>query len=539
MSIQKVFLISADKLVVKQLKYKAMRYYSVLLAFLLLSFATNAKPLTNPDKDGEVIPWLTQQYKEYWLNENIYQSEAVNKKYLTAAMLAKVYRASNVADANLMTRSQDVTSYAARSVTCRHLEGNWYAVSWRFSPDGSLTDIPVRVTGTEGNYRISYVTPFWGGTEYGDSLFETSRQPVDQESTAEHFVRSFYERYLSAYILMPDTLEQELSHLRSAYCSESVLQAFDKKRKIMQRMDGTPFYDLLVGESDFDAFWKDNFKIRPVDDRTFEVSYDIFKNGQAPGVRFHVQVGKRDGKYLIENISDLRHAPATNGGNVCTFMVEDSLLYDYQPEFADDMKLICLHFLTWPEGYPSDRPLSAEIRFTIASDGKITDVVPDADSEEVKDEMEHMFSSLPKALPAWQDGKAVASTCVLRLHLDKSEWERYQRKKAESDSLIRFSQVHVNPEIPACPSDGLDVFQNYLGTLLPEKSSGKLLYSFVVRKDGRMSEITCVRNFTKNQELEKKVTKALTTMSEKFRWHPASANFVFVESKFSIPITLR
>ena len=237
------------------------------------------------------------------MNEDIHRTEDANKKYLTKAMLVKVYRASNVVDANLMTRSQDVTSYAAQSVTCRHLDGNWYAVSWRFSPDGSLTDIPVRVVGTEGNYRISYVTPFWGGTKYGDSLFEISRQPVDQESTAEHFVRSFYERYLSAYILMPDTLEQELFHLRSAYCAEPVLQAFDKKRETMQRMDGVPFYDLLVGESDFDAFWKDSFKIRPVDDRTFEVSYDIFKDGQAPEVCFRVQVGKNDGKYFIEKIN--------------------------------------------------------------------------------------------------------------------------------------------------------------------------------------------------------------------------------------------
>lgn len=512
-----------------------MNYRVVLLGLLLLPWAANSKPLTNSDQDEGVIPWLTQQYKEYWLNENIHRTEAVNKKYLTTAMLANVYRASNVVDANLMTRSQDVTSYAAQSMTCRHLDGNWYAVSWRFSPDGSLTDIPVRVVGTEGNYRISYVTPFWGGTKYGDSLFEISRQPVDQESMAEHFVRSFYERYLSAYILMPDTLEQELSHLRSAYCAEPVLQAFDKKRENMQRMDGVPFYDLLVGESDFDAFWKDSFEIRPVDDRTFEVSYDIFKDGQAPKVCFHVQVGKSDGKYLIEKVSEIRNALSTDGENVCTFMVEDSQLYDYQPEFADNVKLICLHFLKWPEGYPSEQPLSAEVRFTIAPDGKITDVVPDADSPAVKQEMERMFSSLPKALPAWQDGKAVASSCVVRLHLSKSEWDQCQRKETEADSR----PVYVDPELPAHPSDGLEAFQNYLSTLLPEESSGKLLYSFVVKKDGRMSEITCVRNSTKNPDLEKKVTESLTKMSEKFRWHPASSNFIFVESKFSIPITLK
>lgn len=279
-----------------------MNHRFALFLFSLLPFAANAEPLMTPDKEGEVVSWLTRQYKEYWLNEDVNLTEDGNKNYLTPAMLAKAYRASNVVDANVMTRSQDVTSYAARSVSCRHLDGDWYAVSWRFSPSDSLTDIPVRVVGTEGNYHISYVTPFWGGTKYGDSLFEVSRQPVDQESTAEHFVRSFYDRYLSAYVLMPDTLEQELSHLRSAYCSNSVLRAFDKKRKSMLQEDGTPSYDLLVGESDFDAFWKDSFKIRPVDDRNFEVSYAIFQDGRAPEVRFHVQVGKSDGKYLIEKI---------------------------------------------------------------------------------------------------------------------------------------------------------------------------------------------------------------------------------------------
>lgn len=191
--------------------------------------------------------------------------------------------------------------------------------------------------------------------------------------------------------------------------------------------------------------------------------------------------------------------------------------------------------MKWPEGYPSEQPLSAEVRFTIGPDGKITDVVPEADSPAVKQEMERMFSSLPKALPAWQDGKAVASSCVVRLNLSKSEWDQCQRKETEADSR----PVYVDPELPARPSDGLDAFQNYLSTLLPEESSGKLLYSFVVKKDGRMSEITCVRNSTKNPDLEKKVTESLTKMSENFRWHPASANFVFVESKFSIPITLK
>lgn len=242
---------------------------------------------------------------------------------------------------------------------------------------------------------------------------------------------------------------------------------------------------------------------------------------------------------LFSLVSVILKAQDPVSKEVCNFVVEDSQQYDYQPEFAVDMKLICFHFLKWPEGYPSERPLSAEIRFTIGSDGEITDIVPDADSPEVKGEIERMFSSLPKALPAWQDGKAVVSTCVLRLHMDKSAWDRYQRKEAETDSLIRFGRVHVNPELPAIPSDGMDIFQNYLTTLLPEKSSGKLFYSFVVKKDGRMSEITCVRNSTKDQELEKKVTKALITMSEKFRWRPASAGFAFVDSKLSIPITLK
>lgn len=516
-----------------------MNHRFALFLFSLLPFAANAEPLMAPDKDGGVVSWLTQQYKEYWLNEDIHRTEAMNEKYLTPAMLAKVYRASNVADANVMTRSQDVTSYAAQSVSSRHLGGDWYAVSWRFSPNDSLTDIPVRVVGTEGNYHISYVTPFWGGTKYGDSLFDVSRQPVDQNGTAEQFVRSFYDRYLSAYVLMPDTLEQELSHLRSAYCAAPVLQAFAKKRAVMQRTDGTPSYDLLVGESDFDAFWKESFKIRPVDDRNFEVSYDIFQDGRAPEVCFRVQVGQRGGKYLIEKVSDMAQAHSADGREVCTLQVEDSMLYDYQPEFADDMKLMCLHFLKWPEGYPSDRPLSAEVRFTIGADGGITGVVPDSDSPEVKSEMERLLASLPKALPAWQNGKAVASTCVLRLHMDKSEWDRYQQKEAETENRIRSGQVHVNPELPASPSDGLDVFKNYLSTLLPENSSGRLLYSFAVKKDGRMGEITCIRNSTNDPEVEKKVTKALTTMSEKFRWHPASAGFAFVDSKFSIPIVLK
>lgn len=42
-----------------------MNYRVALLGLLLLPWAANSKPLTNSDQDEGVIPWLTQQYKEY------------------------------------------------------------------------------------------------------------------------------------------------------------------------------------------------------------------------------------------------------------------------------------------------------------------------------------------------------------------------------------------------------------------------------------------------------------------------------------------
>ena len=79
---------------VKQLKYIGANSLFALFVFLLLPFVANAETLMAPDKEGEVISWLTQQYKEYWLNEDIHRTETMNEKYLTPAMLAKVYRAS-------------------------------------------------------------------------------------------------------------------------------------------------------------------------------------------------------------------------------------------------------------------------------------------------------------------------------------------------------------------------------------------------------------------------------------------------------------
>ena len=64
-----------------------------------------------------------------------------------AQMQEKKDRLSCATDGDPMIRAQDVTDYSIQSVRCKHLEGDWYEISYRPNSQDSLVCIPLRVTG--------------------------------------------------------------------------------------------------------------------------------------------------------------------------------------------------------------------------------------------------------------------------------------------------------------------------------------------------------------------------------------------------------
>lgn len=210
-------------------------------------------------------------------------------------------------------------------------------------------------------------------------------------------------------------------------------------------------------------------------------------------------------------------------GEICTSLeVEDSAFYDYLPEFPIDPHQLCLFRLDkWPTDSLPDQRLTTEIRFQVSADGSIENATCLSSSPIIKQALKQLPSNLPKMVPAWKDGAPVGCSCALKVRLNKAEWDRAQEMNAKIDSIsevrVVFHPISTNPE----PSDGWDSFWDYVYSRLPKDISGRLIYTFTICSDGRMVDVKCVRNTTKNEEFQKMTDRILAEYSQKYRWIPS------------------
>jgi hypothetical protein len=225
---------------------------------------------------------------------------ALEKEYLTKNMRDKCIRVSSVNDINVFLRAQDYTDYALQTLSCRHLEGLWYEISYRFYEHSEIVRIPLRLDNLSREPRITYVVPLWGGQEYGDSLFQVTPVKIEDDEP-DSFLRTFYQVYTNLYVIMPDTLDIGLSHLREMYCTSDFKMQFDSLKQYYKEYDGILTYDALVDNSDFDAFWKSSLGVERKDSLQYQVSYKMDKSWEKS---FLVYLKKEGGGYKIDRIVD-------------------------------------------------------------------------------------------------------------------------------------------------------------------------------------------------------------------------------------------
>ena len=220
--------------------------------------------------------------------------------FLTPEMQEKKGRLVQVTGSDPLLRAQDVSEYGRQSLACRHLEGSWYEVSYRWDESDTIgIKIPVRVqTDAKGKTRICYVTPYWGGSSYGDSLLDIAEQTVDDGKDAETFVATFFKTYAYTYVKMPSTLEQELGLLRQTYCTADMQGKYNALSQ--QYMDDGSPVDPLIGCADFDAFWYSSLRVKPLGKNWFELSYNADANGWSIHVK--VMVSEQNGKCRISDL---------------------------------------------------------------------------------------------------------------------------------------------------------------------------------------------------------------------------------------------
>ena len=267
---------------------------------LLLTFLSLCEMQAQTRSQAEQIKDFYACYMKAIETCNQKEENKLLQDFLTPEMQEKKGRLVQVTGSDPLLRAQDVSDYGRQSLACRHLDGSWYEVSYRWDESDTVgIKIPVRIkTDAKGKTRICYVTPYWGGSSYGDSLLDIAEQTVDDGKDAETFVATFFKTYAYNYVKMQPTLEQELGLLRQTYCTADMQGKYNALSQ--QYMDDASPVDPLIGCADFDAFWYSSLRVKPLGKNWFEVSYNADANGWSIHVK--VMVSEQNGKYRISDL---------------------------------------------------------------------------------------------------------------------------------------------------------------------------------------------------------------------------------------------
>lgn len=216
-------------------------------------------------------------YKAYM--RNLLQdvpNAALCTSYLTEGLIARVGRIANATGADAIVRAQDMNEDAIATLSVEPLGGDWYLVRyyWRKGDTSSAVEIPLKTQEIDGECRISYITPVWHGSRYGDELTacaSAAGAKIDRTS-AESFLKSFYDLYLAAYCAMPKDLEARLAALRAGSLSQQAAAQFAEAAEENLR-DGLCGYDALIDQFDFDCLWRQSLEITHAGGSRYRVAY--------------------------------------------------------------------------------------------------------------------------------------------------------------------------------------------------------------------------------------------------------------------------
>ena len=200
--------------------------------------------------------------------------EALVQQFLTKEMQAKMRRLIDATGTNPLLRAQDVSAFGKQSLQCKHLEDDWYMVSYRWSEMDSIgIHIPLKIVkDANGQPRIGYVTPEYTREGYGNQIFDISAVDVKDDKDAYTFVETFFKAYVYPYVKMVPSLEQDLVRLRQTYFTADMQIKYTTMSQLFLE-DASPI-DPLIGCADFDAFWYSSLNVESIGSNLFTVRYN-------------------------------------------------------------------------------------------------------------------------------------------------------------------------------------------------------------------------------------------------------------------------
>lgn len=267
--------------------------FMMLIVILALLFA--GMSFTQSLSDTKQIKHFYVRYMKAMEDGDDEMREALVQQFLTKEMQAKMGRLVNATGANPLLRTQDVSAFGRQSLQCRHLEDDWYMVSYRWSEmDSAGIHIPLKIVkDANGQPRIGYVTPEYTREGHGNQIFDISAIDVKDDKDAYTFVETFFKAYIYPYVMMTPSLEQDLARLRQTYFTAEMQIKYTTMSQMFLE-DANPI-DPLIGCADFDAFWYSSLKVESIGSNLFTVQY----NTGDGIIRVKLAVTRMNGKYRI------------------------------------------------------------------------------------------------------------------------------------------------------------------------------------------------------------------------------------------------
>lgn len=189
------------------------------------------------------------------------------------------------------------------------------------------------------------------------------------------------------------------------------------------------------------------------------------------------------------------------------------------------------------------------VRFTVETDGSIGEVgvMKSSGNEHLDAEAVRVVTAMPKWEPGKQGGKVVRVRMVLPVAfafkpenssntLPEVTTIQYSIDAPPTDEV--YQVVEQMPEFPG----GMKELMGYLSRSIKypakarqENKMGKSHISFVVEKDGSISDVTVAKS-SGNQELDEESLRVVKSMP---KWNPGKQSGKAVRVRFTLPITFR
>lgn len=267
---------------------------------LLLLMACGIAPVCRGACPERIKTFYTTYLKNVLENDS--QNAELCKNWMTKALIAKIERVGAATGADPVIRAQDANEDAIETLTVKPLGDDWYMVTylWKKGDASTITEIPLKTQQVDGVCKITYITPIWNGSRYGDELLPCKEKDWKKEisqASEQAFLQSFYDAYTAAYCAMPDDLDAALASLREHYLSERALVQY-REAEAENEADGLVGYDRLIDHVDFDCQWCPTLRIVPLHGSDYEVCYWVGDKSY----RITITVKKEEKGYRIDRL---------------------------------------------------------------------------------------------------------------------------------------------------------------------------------------------------------------------------------------------